>query len=132
LKFRNNVLVNSDGPPEDLYYYNSQNAYNSVTGDSVGVLLAVVMDEPELYGGYKVPVKGWNGDEFDNESVQAAYIAFLDAGGLPAEEDVEDETRTEAITMFQATYLAVYYPDIPRISDDIDFPVEPAKDDGGV
>jgi hypothetical protein len=103
LKIRQNVLINSAGPPEDLYYYGTQGAYNSVAGASVGVPVTTILNEAKLYGGYKVPVKGWTGTQFDNAAVQAAYAAW---------EAAEEPKDTTAL---QAAYLAAYYPDLPQL-----------------
>ncbi|KAG7345941.1 PhoD-like phosphatase [Nitzschia inconspicua] len=107
LSFRNTVLVNSDGELEDLHFYGTQDANNSVKGESVGVPVNVILNEPELYGGFSVPVKGWDGEKFDNENVQTAYEAFLAAEAANA--------TTADTTELQATYLSTYYPDLPQL-----------------
>ena len=103
LKFRNTVLVNSQGPEEDLYHYGTQGAYNSVSGLSVGVDVIAVINEPEVYGGFKVPVKGWTGNGFDDSGVQSLYEQYL------AAEEPRDATS------LQAAYLSTYYPDLPKL-----------------
>lgn len=107
LVFRNTVLVNSDGELEDLHFYGTQDAYNTLRGESVGVTLNVILKEPELYGGFTVLVKGWDGSQFDNEDVQAAYEVFLDAEAANA--------TTADTTELQAVYLSTYYPDLPQL-----------------
>jgi hypothetical protein len=101
LKFLNNVLVNSAGDLQDLHFYSSSEAYNPVGGGPIGVVVTDIIDEPELYGGLKVPVKGWTGSEFDNPTVQMAYLAFKAAPG--------------DTTALQAAYLATYYPNLPQL-----------------
>ncbi|NJL59273.1 MAG: hypothetical protein HC887_06130 [Desulfobacteraceae bacterium] len=107
LVFRNTVLVNSDGELEDLHFYGTQEAYVPVRGDSIGVPVNVILKEPELYGGYKVPVKGWDGEQFDNDDVQAAYEAFLSSEA--------ENTTTADVTALQAAYLSTYYPELPQL-----------------
>jgi hypothetical protein len=104
LAIRNNVLINSEGALEDLRYFSSLEAYYPVKGDFVGVNITTIMNEPELYGGFRVPVKGWNGEEFDDPAVQEAYVAY----------EAEAEL-VEAGIAFQAAYLATYYPDLPQL-----------------
>jgi len=104
LKFRNTVIFNSDGPIEDLYHFGTQEAYKPVKGDMVGVPVVNIIDEPPVYGGFTVPVKGWNGSEFDNAAVQEAYIAYL------AMDEAEKDT-----TALQSIYLTTYYPEIPKL-----------------
>ena len=107
LKIRNNILVHSSGELEELELYGSAEAYNPVKGDSIGVLVTTIINEPEVYGGYTIPVKGFDKDldEFDNADVQAAYEAWMAA---------EDPKEAES-TALQAVYLATYYPDLPQL-----------------
>jgi hypothetical protein len=107
LIFRNTVFVNSDGKLEDLHFFGTQDSYSTVRGDTVGVPVNVIMKEPVLYGGFKVPVKGWDGDQFDDEDVQAAYEEFLTA-------EAENATTAD-VTALQAVYLWTYYPDLPQL-----------------
>lgn len=104
LNYRNTVLVNSAGALEDLHFFGTQLAYLNVEGDSIGALITDIINEPELYGGYKVPVKGWNGEEFEDADVQSSYVAWMEAG-----EESKDPTE------LQAVYLATYYPDLPQL-----------------
>ena len=96
LKIRNNVLVNSEGTLEDMYHYGTQEAYYPVNVSSLGVNVLDIINEPPIYGGYKVGVKGWNGSSFDDATVQEAY----ESGDRVA---------------LQATYLAQYYPELPQL-----------------
>mmetsp|Transcript_115635 Transcript_115635/g.334051 ORF Transcript_115635/g.334051 Transcript_115635/m.334051 type:complete len:120 (-) Transcript_115635:51-410(-) len=104
LKIRNNVLVNSDGDLEDLVLFGSAEAYNPIEGDSVGVTVVDIINEPEMYGGIEVPVKGWDGSEFDNAEVQEAYMDYLN-----------DDSESKDTTRLMAVYLETYYPDLPRL-----------------
>lgn len=104
MKIRNNILINSAGDPNDLAFYTSAEAYNPIGGDSVGIPVTDVIAEPELYGGYKVPVKGWSGSEFDDADVQDAYESW---------ENSTDEVKDT--TALMAAYLAAYYPDLPQL-----------------
>lgn len=70
----------------------------------VGVKVATIIAEPELYGGYKVAVKGWTGTVFDDANVQKAYEDYL-----AMNEDSRDATA------LQALYLSVYYPYLPQL-----------------
>lgn len=96
LKIRNTVLYNSAGSLEDMYHFGTNEAYVPVGGSEVGVNVLDIINEPAMYGGFKVPVKGWNGSGFDDAAVQAAY---------------ESGDRVS----IQAAYLAAYYPDIPQL-----------------
>lgn len=104
LKFRNNVLVNSAGNLEDLWHFGTQQAYYNPDADYVGVPVTKIIEEPPLYGGYEVPVKGWNGCSFDNNTVQEAYLAYL------AQEDDDQDTAP-----LMAAYIAAYYPNAPKV-----------------
>ena len=104
LKYQNNILINSDGELEDLYWFGTQAAYKDVTGDAIGVLVTTIINEPPLYGGHTVPVKGWNGSEFEDTDVQAAYEAYM-----------ADDSEEKDSTDLQAKYLATYYPDLPQL-----------------
>jgi len=57
LKIRNNVLANSAGDLNDLVRYGTAEAYTPVGGNSVGVPVTDIINEPEFYGGFKVAVK---------------------------------------------------------------------------
>ncbi len=104
LRIRNNVFVNSAGALEDLHYYSSQEAYSPVKGDSVGVNITTIINEPDLYGGFRVPVKGWDGETFDDPKVQEAYLAYQ-----------ADTDSMQTGASLQAVYLTAYYPDLPQL-----------------
>lgn len=104
LKIRNNVLVNSAGDIEDLWHFGTQQAYYDSAADAVGVPVTRIIEEPLLYGGFKVPVKGWDGCEFDDPAVQAAYLEVL-----------EQDADTQDTAPFMAAYIAAYYPDTPKV-----------------
>jgi len=100
LKIRNNVLVNSDGEEEDLWHFGTQETAHR---EHMGIPVTKIIQEPPLYGGYTVPVRGWDGSSFDNAEVQAAYEAWVAA-------NVTDDTAA-----IQAIYLNAYYPDLPKL-----------------
>ena len=110
LRIRNNVLVNSDGGLVDLEYYGSTEAYTPVKGDSIGIPVTTIIDAPEMYGGFKVPVKGFDFDSgmFDDDAVQQAYERYQ------AAKDEEKDT-----TELMGLYLRTYYPDLPQLSEDV-------------
>ena len=92
---------------EDMELYGSAEACNPVKGDSIGVLITTMINEPEVNGGYKVPVRGFDFDleEFDNEDVQEASETWKAA---------EDPKETESMSLL-AVYLSTYYPNLPQL-----------------
>lgn len=111
LRIRNNALFNSAGETVELEYYGSTEAYTPVRGESIGIPVTTIIDAPEMYGGFKVPVKGFDFEtgEFDDPAVQEAYAAFLAA----PEPEVEGESKDT--TELMAIYLSTYYPDLPQL-----------------
>ena len=75
----------------------------------VGVAVADIIREPPLYGGHVVPVKGYDAlnDAFDDETVQAAYRAYLDS---------DDDLSVATKTALSAAWLRAYYPTIKGIN----------------
>ena len=66
--------------------------------------VADIIAEPAMYGGYKVPVKGFDfdADSFTSGTVQALYEAY--------KADPTDETKKALST----EYLTTYYPTVVR------------------
>ena len=126
LLIRNNALIwpledveactmygSSAGGVGCVNFTSTRVSYSFVSGPTIGVAVADIVDEPVLYGGYKTPVKGFDfsTDSFDLASVQELYQQYRAVPG-PTEDEGPSEDKLAAKARLSAAYLRAYYPTI--------------------
>lgn len=106
MKVRNNVLVDSSNGQCGSYgcviFYCTQHSYNLVAGPHMGIAIVDLIDEPALYAGHKIPVKGYSAktDTFNETAVQDLYVAYR--------ANATDARKAD----LSAEYLRTYYPEV--------------------